>query len=414
MLHGRIREGRHERAILSQEEPGNREERDRLEQWLRVKRRREGWYWRVGTSLMLVSAGVLLMWCYPCRHQTENSAIMVRFPDQIEKALVAHLASGQNPPGTGSSAVDSTLKLDPKLEAALQEYLRKPAAKGGMPWSVLVIIILAAGALVWWAMKQEPQATPLSAAIATLTATAAVIEKLVASGIAPPVHNVPRLAVLVSLTLLAGAIVLGVAGSRRLLSVIRSKDPEPVKTGSLVGAALLAFAFSAALLAVVPPLLFHSEPVPPQPAACPQCPPPTSVMAAEKISVFSLPAIKDLGDGRGAKDKKVDPTKIHQLTNNIEEKKAHDGDILLLLGSADCIPTRPKKDGGLWDSNDELAKARADWVSTGLDGKAAVRGVKIEALPLPQHAHCGTTLDLRAVYPFLVHAENGQVDESRH
>ena len=59
------------------------------------------------------------------------------------------------------------------------------------------------------------------------------------------------------------------------------------------------------------------------------------------------------------------------------------------------------------------AGARADWVSKGLKDQPAAHGITIKPLPLPQHARCGKAPNLRAVYPFLFHAENSPSRDSR-
>jgi len=400
-----------EAAILHRRirEPGG-EEDPNFYYWLEVSRPTANWFWRVGTSLLLASSfGFISLLFHPSLRPTEHSQITVRFTDEIEKALTTHPA-----PYAGPAATDGTLKLDPGLQAAMLEYFRKPAvSNGGMPWWVLILIIVAAAALVLWAIKREPEATPLAAAIAAITATASVIEELVKGRPVLPLGNVPWPAVLVSLGLVALGIYLIWYGSRYLLHLIKNNGAVSIKNGTLLGTAVSIFGFSAVLLAVLPPLLFHSEPTLPKPVACPQCASSASIMDAEKISALSLTSVNNLGDGRRPEDEAVDPTEIHQLTEDLHNKGARDDDILLLLGSADCIPTRPKKNGGRWDSNEELAGARADWVSKGLKDQPAAHGITIKPLPLPQHARCGKAPNLRAVYPFLFHAENSHSGDSR-
>jgi len=232
----------------------------------------------------------------------------------------------------------------------------------------------------------------LTVAIATLTAVSAAIAKFVGKGQIPQFGHVPWPVVAVSLALLITGIAFLFSGWRRLA-------PGRVDDAPL-GAALLVFGFSAALLALVPPLLFPGG-APPTP--CPQCP--KGAMGAEKIGVFSLSGIGNLGNGRKPEDKIISGEKIQLLLSDLNKRNAQAGDFLLLFGSADCLATTPKSKGGLWNSNEELADARANWVKDGLQGQTAVKDVKIEPHPLPQHVRCGRAENVRAVYPLLIHAE---------
>src|SRR3989441_9651866 len=161
ILHRKIRHGHRERERLRQEGSKSFE----VEHWLTDTRPREDWFWRVGTSLLLVSFGFISLLCYSCSRQADHSQITLRFHGEIEKAIIDHSVTPPTPPSAGPVTINSTLKLDPKLEDALQEYLRKPpASNGGMPWNILIAIMLAAAvaALVWWAISHKPDATPLT------------------------------------------------------------------------------------------------------------------------------------------------------------------------------------------------------------------------------------------------------------
>jgi len=77
-----------------------------------------------------------------------------------------------------------------------------------------------------------------------------------------------------------------------------------------------------------------------------------------------------------------------------------EGDMLLLLGSADCIEIhKSAKD------NAELAMKRAANVRSQLLVDGTGKEGEIEIDSLPQYRRCGEMEDLRAVFPFLVHAE---------
>jgi hypothetical protein len=422
ILRGRSRQLRREQARLRKKEVKSPEELAEEEETacgLKATRQTEEWYWRLGASLLLASSFGFVFSGHLSWRPNEPGEIRVRFSDQIENSLTKLSATSPPSPNTGPAAIDSTLKLDPKLAAALEGYFRKPAGQNGsMPWGVLVVIALAVTAavavLVWLAIKHEPEATPLTAAIATLTATAAVIEKLVKEGRILPSSHCPWPAVLVSLLLVTAGICLIWIGSRYLLRLDINTHGTSIKNGALLGAAVLVFGFSAALLAIVPPILFHSDPVPPPPpVACAPCQTTPPVLQEGKIVALPLRSVNGLGDGRRKEEETVDPIKIQPLTDDLVKSGARDGDILLLLGSADCISTKRKMNGGRWDSNEELATARAEWVRNGLKDQPAAHGITIMPLPLAQHERCGATPNVRAVYPFLFHADNNRSADSR-
>ena len=372
--------------------------------WLEVSRPRANWLWRVGTSLLLASSfGFISLLLHHSFRQTEPSQIKVRFTDEVENALTHH--SGPTP---GNVPPDGTLKLDSQLQAAMMEYFRKPAISTfGTSWWILIPIMAVSAALVAWAIKYEPEATPLAAAIAAVTATATVTEELVKGRPILPLGHIPLPAVFVAL----GSVALGGYliwyGSDYLLRVLKSNGEISIKDGALLGAAVLVFGVTAALLGVLPLLLFHSEPVTNQPAACSQCPPPASAKDDGKIVALHLGGFSPLGDGRLQKDLTVNTGKIQQLIKD----KAKEGDMLLLVGSSDCVPTRPR---GLWKNNEELAAARAQWVFNGLKAQPTLHGVRIiEPVGLPEHPACGASPNVRAVYPFLIRAESAHSGHSQ-
>jgi hypothetical protein len=74
--------------------------------------------------------------------------------------------------------------------------------------------------------------------------------------------------------------------------------------------------------------------------------------------------------------------------------------MLLLVGSADCIPFRQAGDG---HNNTALAMERAKAVQEKLKPEMDARGVRLKMYNLDQHEGCRQTDVLRAVYPFLIH-----------
>jgi hypothetical protein len=81
------------------------------------------------------------------------------------------------------------------------------------------------------------------------------------------------------------------------------------------------------------------------------------------------------------------------------------GDILLLVGSADCTSYRTGKGAGenKNETNTLLATERADKIEGELNEDAQKYGVEIRKKPLPQYNRCAEAGDLRAMFPFLIH-----------
>lgn len=380
---------------------------------------------RAGAVLLLTSLGFIQsLFCCPSPSPSDGSSA-TQISEQVTKTVLDCLAGLLKPPPAPPQAgppSTATARLDPGLEAALRQHLQATPPPAAVPRGVILALIALAVAVaiaaVWLAVSKKPEATPLTIAIGTLTATSAAIEKLIGKGPIPPVANIPWWVFAMAFLLLGVGIVLVLAGAWRLFKLLARDhglvgtpgvvlDPEVAKgkevaRGSLLGAALLVFGFSVILLALVPPLLLHGEAVNSQ--ACPKCPT-QEPLKAPKIAVIPLGSIDALGDGRRPEDKIIGLQKIERVTSDLQRNKAQPGDILLLLGSADCIATKPKSMGGLWNDNAELANARAQWVNDGLQGQDAAKGLKIENLPLPQHARCGLARNVRAVYPFLIRGE---------
>jgi len=94
---------------------------------------------------------------------------------------------------------------------------------------------------------------------------------------------------------------------------------------------------------------------------------------------------------------------LQQFKLELESKKFTDADVLLLLGSTDCVPVTQKRDG--WHSNQELARARAKGVreaakQLGIPGSPTVVNAMFFAA-VPQAESCSEALDRRAVFPLL-------------
>jgi flagellar basal body-associated protein FliL len=332
----------------------------------------------------------------------------------VERALTGRLTNNTVPPTTAPISADGTLKLDPQLQQALLQQLRLPAQSGSRtPWIILLVVgIIAAGALITWVAVHKPEASPLSVAVTIFGTVTAFVVKLAAQEPTLPSGEFPAWVVAVSATsTVAGALLIVLAivrlsareGHQHPMGAMATPEEERKEKNrqSLLAISLVVYGLSAILIALVPAMVFHSEEITPD-----KKPPQATVMSS--VSVSKLSPISNLGDGGKPSDKIIDPNRILTLTKDATTHKTRAGDILLLLGSADCRPTKSKARGGLWNNNEELADARANWVKKGLNGQLELSGVRVEARPLPQHSGCRETPDVRAVYPFLIQAKQGQ------
>jgi hypothetical protein len=96
---------------------------------------------------------------------------------------------------------------------------------------------------------------------------------------------------------------------------------------------------------------------------------------------------------RGEMPKEVQQNLIAKIT----EDKPAKGDVLLLIGSADCL-TAHSYPGG----NKGLAKDRAEWVAGKLRPETDALGLKLQTQPLETHEACRQADGMRAVYPILI------------
>lgn len=324
---------------------------------------------------------------------------MAKLSDQLAKVLIGRITNGSAPPN--GILPSSEVKLDPQLEQALWQHVQKPApATSGLIWILLAVIgVIVAGALIAFVFIQKPEASTLSVAVTIFGAVTAFVVKLAAQKPHLP-SQVPWWIITVSMTATGAAASLIVAGL-----VLKRQTADPAAHGGfpeeqreertrrgLEAAALLVYGLSAILVALVPAMVFSGEDTGKKP--CPDCAQ-AAVMAPGELKVSKLNPITNLGDG----DDIVNSARIQALITNATSLDMKSGDILLLLGSADC---RAVKKGGRWPNNEALAAARADSARQGLDGKPELSGVRVQAKPLPQHIGCQPSPDVRAVYPFLI------------
>src|SRR5205807_3666957 len=77
----------------------------------------------------------------------DSSQTIIQFSDRIEKD------------NTPSGSNETTVRFDPELQKELLAYLRKqPTSESAV---VVIFLVLAAGAFLWWAIKYRPSAVPV-------------------------------------------------------------------------------------------------------------------------------------------------------------------------------------------------------------------------------------------------------------
>jgi hypothetical protein len=107
-------------------------------------------------------------------------------------------------------------------------------------------------------------------------------------------------------------------------------------------------------------------------------------------------------------DNSPEPEEIGPLRQALQDANPKSGDVLLLLGSADCTPFRgnEKREKNTKDANSELAERRAKTVGNRQEPTAEKLGVVIRSKALQQHSSCKEAPDLRGVYSFLIRSAN--------
>jgi hypothetical protein len=150
-----------------------------------------------------------------------------------------------------------------------------------------------------------------------------------------------------------------------------------------LGLSLLLFGWMSLLVGAPTP----ATKLPPPP---PKPPPPP---AAKNLSELFLDPLTNFPLGGAS----ANHDQFESLKTQLVEKGAGEGDILLLLGSADCTS---KRDG----DNEDLARERAQTVRQDLEslGLGKAHGVKIRTYVLPQYAGCRADANMRGVYPLLI------------
>lgn len=323
-----------------------------------------------------------------------------KLSDQFAKVLIGRITNGSAQPN--GTPPPTELKLDPNLEQALWQHVQKPAPATSSPALILLAVfgVIAAGALIAFVLTKKPEASTLSVAVTIFGAVAAFMVKLAAQKPHLP-SQVPWWIITVSVTATGLAALLILVGLLRQgqtaaahVGFPEEQREERIRRG-LEAASLLVYGLSAILVALVPAMVFSREDIDRKP--CPDCAQ-SAVMPLGELKVSKLNPITNLGDG----DDIVDSARTQALISNATSMGMKPGDILLVLGSADC---RAVKKGGRWPNNEALAAARSDSAKKGLDGKPELSGVRVQAKALPQHIGCRPSPDVRAVYPFLIQSK---------
>ena len=118
--------------------------------------------------------------------------------------------------------------------------------------------------------------------------------------------------------------------------------------------------------------------------------------ASTKVTAMMLPSITDFSPYSSAVPNQE--TTIAGLASSAAEKGARSGDVLILLGSADCQAIHAPG-----DSNTSLAERRANAVRNLLLPRNLLNPTSIRVELLHQQEKCTESGDLRAVFPILIH-----------
>jgi hypothetical protein len=296
--------------------------------------------------------------------------------NQIERDLIALLGKPVPGPGPGNTG----LQLNPELEKALIDYFRNPAKPTeGLPWFLVAIGAVAAVLLL--ATKENKEAAPVIAVIPLAGAALKYSESL------SKFSGWPFLGI-VAVSFLVAAGLIGLACCYRE----QKEPPEDRKLVSLIftmGFSVLILLWTFFLVAWCTDCPGgtktgggSSQPKPGQPADSPVI----------QLDVKSLQPVPQFNPGK--------PSSFSELKGLESDLKGRfkRGDLLLLFGSTDC--TRFSQ------GNDMLASLRASNLRSQLMDNLPNLGVgDIQMESIPQHDQCKEKPDVRAVFPFLVHAE---------
>jgi hypothetical protein len=320
----------------------------------------------------------------------QQNQTTVRFSDQVESALVNFL---QRPPQGGGGPNGGTVQLDPEQMKALLEALKRPP--NAFPWEMVVLIVSGA-LLMWYVIKEHPSAAPVVGAAELALAAIKYADHL--SKLDPWTFRA-----VVAAFVIAAVLILG-WGLRRLRFGPESATDVDPETGEKKIDSALTTAFSLLVLTWAIVLVTYrpaAESVKPPPPAPGESKSESKVTWIEPIPHFAT-GVKDSYSLQAGGTVESSADALKRIFSNAGPVK---GDILLLVGSADCTSYRSGTSVGenKHETNTVLATERADKIEGELKEDAQKYGVEIRKKPLPQYNRCAEAGDLRAVFPFLIH-----------
>jgi hypothetical protein len=313
-----------------------------------------------------------------------------RQSDEMKKldAAIAALQQQQQQRPPGGAPGGSFVQLNPELEKAMLGYFNDSSTRanevslfGAIPWITVLLVAIAAIVLAL-AAKEHPSAAPVLGVIPLAIAVIEHAEKLSRLD-AGSFWVVFAVFIAIAFTLIWW----GRDGDSADVSVRGEK--KKVDSLPVMGFSLLV------LLFVLVYLGYRQQPE--QKGSCPICvtpgPPPTPAISKLQIDPIEHTPLFDPGHEhfRGSEEQ------LKQILKN-----THEGDTLLLLGSADCT--------SYTEGNAKLAQERADTIKKALESDADKRKVDIEARALKQHDSCKAADQLRAVFPVLIRPVSAGVE----
>jgi hypothetical protein len=336
--------------------------------------------WLAGIAFLVTMGFGLLLVSQIQASQRQN--------DEIKKLEIAITAlQQQHPPGGALS--NSFVQLNPELERAMLDFFNNPSMRGNggsllgaIPW-ITVLLVAIAAIILALAAKEHPSAAPVLGVIPLAIAVIEHAEKI------SKLDTYPFWIVfLIFLAIALGLIALPFFGFGKdddRVDVSLRGERKKVDSFPVMGFSLLVLVFVLVLVA------YRQRPE--EKANCPVCvaggPPPAPARSKLQIDSLSATPLFDPGPHghlRGSDE---------QLERILEN--THEGDTILLLGSADCTSFT----GG----NAKLAQDRADTIKRALESDAEKRNVDVEARALKQHDACKAADQLRAVFPILIRPE---------
>lgn len=303
--------------------------------------------------------------------------------------------------GTGNVAPSqTTLRIAPELEKALQQFLEKQQDSRGspFPWGVagvVVVILIAAAIIVAGRVAKEHPATAAPLGAAGLAA-AAIKEADHLSRLDPSSFYF-----VLALFAAAGAfaVLFGWRETRRgsngAVDATGTGEQKKHEGSSKLVESPMNTLFSVAILLWAVMVVCYRVSAPPKVT---DTNPPVQKTSIQ-VTAIPLPPIKDFS---AYSDDVPQPGKtIAGLASSAEGQGARTGDLLILLGSADCQAIHAPG-----DSNEKLAGRRANAVRDLLLPRNLMPQESILAKSLEQYNKCKESGDLRAVFPILIHTSD--------